>query len=401
MPLVSISDPINDAYGMTEDEEGNVTYTTEHICYADEDGMSPWGVSLDPKCPQPHVSIAPWDGRATCRRRKAVPWEDNRSWFLTVEWSTARVEESKEADPLLRPVKGDRRCVDVQVPTFFDSRGFPIVNSAGKLLSGVMSTASVTVIDVEALFSTYPIQLEALNNTVNQSAVQIHGVWYPSRFAQMKNLRLSDTPDEEFGIEFYRATYEVHIDPRGYWELRPNTGLTFLEYQKRASESAEFRKCPYHEYNDVEDSNLKQVIEKRAKGPDGMLLSDPIWLDRYGQPTRPTFPSGPIGNASGTAGSKTITVSGAQFTSADIGMVLTLIFPGPKAQPVQLLVEAVNSETSVDVHIAATQNFPVPDQSGNTPEIPCTVSGALFVLVTQQPSADWSALPLPPAPPIL
>jgi hypothetical protein len=392
MPLVYISDPINDAYGMTEDEEGNVTYTTEHICYADEDTMSPWGVALDRLVPQPHLSIAPWDGRATCRRRKPVPWEDDRSWFLTVEWSTARVETSKEADPLLRPVKGERRCVDVQIPTWFDSRGFPIVNTAGKLIPGITSTANVTVVDIEALFDRYPIELEALNNTVNESAVQIHGVWYPSRMVQMKNLRLSDTPEEEFGLEFYRATYEAHIDPRGYWELRPNTGLTYLEYQKRENEDSPFKKCTYQEYDEVTESANRRVMEKRAKGEDGMLLSDPIWLDRYGQPTRPTFPSAPIGNASGAAGSKTITVAGAEFTEADVGMVLTLVPPGPKAQPIQLIVEQYNSATSVNVHIAATSNF-----SG----IPCTISGALFLLVTPQPEANWEDLPLPPAPPVL
>lgn len=143
MPLVSISDPINDAYGMTEDEQGNVTYTTEHIGFADSDGMSPWGVCLDPLVPQKDVSVAPWDGRATARRRKAVPWEDDTSWFITVEWSTARPETNREADPVLRPVTGPRRSMDVQVPTFFDSRGFPIVNSAGSLIPGVTSTANV------------------------------------------------------------------------------------------------------------------------------------------------------------------------------------------------------------------------------------------------------------------
>jgi len=221
--------------------------------------------------------------------------------------------------------------------------------------------------------------------------VQIHGVWYPGRHCQMKNLRLSDTPEEEYGIEFYRATYEVHIDPRGYWELRPNTGLTYLEYQKRTDEDSPFKKCTYTEYDEAAADN-RRVMEKRAKGEDGMLLSDPIWLDRYGQPTRPTFPSAPIGNASGSAGSKTITVAGAEFSEADVGMVLTLVPPGPKAQPIQLIVAQYNSATSVDVHIAATSNF-----SG----IPCTVSGALFLLVTPQPEADWTDLPLPPAPPVL
>lgn len=392
MPLVSISDPINDAYGMTEDEQGNVTYTTEHIGFADSDGMSPWGVCLDPLVPQKDVSVAPWDGRATARRRKAVPWEDDTSWFITVEWSTARPETNREADPVLRPVTGPRRSMDVQVPTFFDSRGFPIVNSAGSLIPGVTSTANVTVVDVEALFDVYPIGLEALNNTVNAAAVQIHGVWYPGRNCWMKNLRLDDIPEEENGIEFYRANYEVHIDPRGFWELRPNTGLTYLEYQKRTDADSPWKKCTYSEYDGVGDDTLKRIQEKRAKGEDGMLLSDPIWLDRYGQPTRPTFPSAPIGNASGTAGSTTVTVAGASFTQADVGMVLTLVPPTPKAQPVQLIVEAVNSGTSVNVHIAATADY-----SG----IPCTVSGALFRLLTPQPSADWSNLPLPPAPPTL
>jgi len=391
MPLKSISNPINDAYGASEDENGNRTYRTEHICYADEDNMSPWAVMLDPLMAQPHISVAPWDDFATCRKRTPVPFEDDRTWFVTIEWSTARVDTKRDADPLLRPVTGERRCMDVQLPTFFDSRGFPIVNTAGSLIPGVMSTANVTVVDVEALFGVYPIGLEALNNTVNASAVQIHGVWYPGRHCQMKNLRLSDTPEEEYGIEFYRATYEVHIDPRGYWELRPNTGLTYLEYQKRTDEDSPFKKCTYTEYDEAAADN-RRVMEKRAKGEDGMLLSDPIWLDRYGQPTRPTFPSAPIGNASGSAGSKTITVAGAEFSEADVGMVLTLVPPGPKAQPIQLIVAQYNSATSVDVHIAATSNF-----SG----IPCTVSGALFLLVTPQPEADWTDLPLPPAPPVL
>jgi hypothetical protein len=400
MPLKSISDPINDAYGASEDENGNRTYTTEHICYADEAGMSPWAVMTDPKMAQPHISVAPWDDFATCRKRTPIPWEDDTTWFVKIEWSTARQETSQDADPLLRPVTGNRRCMDVEVPTFFD-RGRPIVNTAGNLIPGCTNTANITVVEVEALFSVYPISLEALNNTLNAAPVQIHGVWYPAMMCWMKNTRLSDTPEEEYGIEFYRATYEIHIDPRGFWELRPNTGLSYLEYQKRTATTgtgSEFKKCTFAEYEEVSDSALKQVQEKRAKGSDGMLLSDPIWLDAHGQPTKPKFPSAPIGNASGTAGSKTLTVAGAEFTDADVGVVLTLAFPSPTVQPVQLIVEKVNSETSVDVHIAATENF----GTGHTkPAVPCTVSGALFKIRVKQPTADWSDLPLPPAPPEL
>lgn len=392
MPLVQISDPINDAYGMSEDDNGNVTYTTEHIAFADTDGMSPWGVCLDPLVPQKDISVAPWDGRATCRSRKAVPWEDDRTWFITVTWSTVRPDLNREADPLLRPVTGARRSMDVTLPTFFDSRGFPIVNTAGSLIPGVTATANVTVVDCEALFNYYPLNLEALNNTVNAEAVMIHGDWYPGRNCWMKNLRMSDVPEEDNGIEFYRATYEIHIDPRGYWELRPNNGLTYLEYQKRTDADSPWKKCLYSEYAEVTEDDLKRIQEKRAKGDDGLSLSEPIWLDRYGQPTRPTFPNAPIGNASGTKGSKAVNIAGAEFTDGDVGMVLTLVPPSPKAQPVQLIIEDVTSPTSVNVHIAATANY-----SG----IPCTVSGALFLLLTPQPAADWSSLPLPPTPPTL
>jgi hypothetical protein len=390
MPLKSISDPINDAYGASEDENGNRTYTTEHICYADEPNMSPWAVMLDPLMAQPHISVAPWDDFATCRKRTPIPWEDDTTWFVKIEWSTARLETSQDADPLLRPVTGNRRCMDVEVPTFFD-RGRPIVNTAGSLIPGCTNTANITVVDVEALFSVYPIGLEALNNTLNAAPVQIHGVWYPAMMCWMKNTRLSDTPEEEYGIEFYRATYEIHIDPRGFWELRPNTGLSYIEYQKRSDAASAWKKCTFAEYEAAGSTNRRKQ-EKRARDSEGLLLSEPIWLDYHGQPTKPVFPDSPIGNASGTAGSKTITVAGANFQAGDVGMVVTLEFPSPKVQPVQLIVEAVNSETSINVHIAATSNF-----SG----VPCTVSGALFKIRVKQPTADWSNLPLPPAPPVL
>lgn len=389
--LISFSDPINEWEESEEQDGYSRSYTTEHLAVADGP-MTTAQVKADPLCPQQHVDAAPWDAEATCRKRVVIPQDDGTSFLIRIEWNTRREAEQEDSDPLSRPVTGRRRCQDVEIPAWQDAIGKPMVNTAGKLYQGQTITANVIVVGVRALFDHYPTELEAFNNTVNASPVSIHGIAYPSRCCWMKNLDMDDQPKEEAGVEFYEATYDVVIDPRGYWSMLPNTGAVHLEYQTRANTSDPWGAVDYATYDAETDANLKRVIEKRHLDDTGNDSGQDTWLDRYGQKTRPTFSDAPIGTGAMTAGSDVLTVTGGSFTPADQGATVTFAEQGPFQKPVTALITQVNSATEVKLNLKAGTAF-----SG----IDVYFSGALFNLFLKQPHTNWASLPLPPAPPSL
>lgn len=389
--LISFSDPINDWEESEEQDGYSRSYTTEHLAIADG-LMSTAEVKADPLCPQQHVDTAPWDAEATCRKRVVIPQDDGVTFLVRVEWDTRREAEQSESDPLLRPVTGRRRCQDVEIPAWQDAIGKPLVNTAGKLYQGQTITASTVVVSVRALFDHYPTELEAFNNTVNAAPVNIHGVAYPSRTCWMKNLDMDDQPKEEASVEFYEATYDIVIDPRGYWSLLPNAGAVYLEYQTRATTSAAWVPVSFATYDAEADEDLRQIVEKRNLDDTGHDAGQDTWLDRHGQKLRPVFSDTPLGEGAMTAGSNVLTVTGASFTDAHIGASVTFAEQGPFKKPITALITAVTGATTVTLNVTCGTTFS---------EVDVYLSGALFNVFLKQPHVSWSALPLPPAPPSL
>ncbi len=385
MAIIQISDPLEE-FSLSEDDDGAIEYTTSHVVTVDDDADTHPMILVDPLMPQPHSTRAPWDTRSTCRKRHLEPFEDAWTWMLKITWSSKNDVEQKDTNPLLRPVKGGLRCVDDERPVFSDCYGVPTVNTAGDLYSGLVGIANIEVIDVEYLTEDWPYFLRALNNTVNAAPVYMLGNWYPAGTCWMKNLNLPKDPTQENDIWYWPATYEIHVDFRGYTTILPNSGPNALVYQVRDNESAEWNDVTYAEYAAKTPTTDRQKDRRRNLDGVGNDAAGDTWLDRYGQATLPAFGSGVIGLASAAEGSDVLTLSVAAFTAESVGMTVTLGGGVPFEKPFQLLVVEVLSDTEVRVNKTANRAF-----SG----VAASVSGCLFNGFVLQPLADWSDLPLP------
>lgn len=391
MGIINISDPLEE-FGLSEDEDGAREYTTSHIVTVDDPDDTQPTILIDPLMPQPHVTHAPWDPFATCRRRKLDPFEDSYTWMLQITWSNKSSTEQKDLNPLVRPVKGGLRCVDAERPVFVDTFGVPAVNTAGDLYSGLTATQNVEVVTVTYLTEDYPYFLRSLNNTVNAFGVWILGEYYPPRTCWMKNLELPEDPTKENEVWYWQARYEIHIDYRGYTALLPNAGQNELEYQVRDNEDAEWNPVEWEEYDAKTPTTDRQAVRRRCIDGVGNDISGDTWLDIHGQETLPAFGSGPIGTATAAADSNQITVSTAVFTEKSVGALLILSAVPPSEKPTELRIIEYLSETEVRVNKTSGMAYS---------NVPVSVSGCLFNALQLQPVANWADLPLPPEPPDL
>lgn len=391
MSIINISDPLEE-FGLSEDEDGAREYTTSHIVTVDDPDDYQPTILTDPLMPQPHVTPSPWDPFATCRRRKLEPFEDSYTWMLVITWSNKSSTEQKEANPLLRPVKGGLRCVDDERPVFADAFGVPTVNTAGDLYAGLTAVQNVEVITVTYLTEDYPYFLRSLNNTVNAFGVWILGGYYTPRTCWMKNLDLPEDPTKENEVWYWQARYEIHIDYRGYTALLPNAGQNAVVYQVRDNEDAEWNDVTFSEYDEKEELTDRRKDRRRCLDGVGNDAGGDTWLDRYGQETLPAFGNGVIGTASAAEDSDVVTVSTSVFDESSVGMTITVGGVPPFDKPTDLLVIEFLSGTEVRVNKTSGVAFS---------NVPVSVSGCLFNALQLQPLANWEDLPLPPTPPDL
>lgn len=388
MGMIYISDPIDD-FDVTDAEDGSRSYSTTHLVFSNDPSDTAAELYASPLCPQNHVTVAPWDPAVTCRDRKLSQQEDATAWLMTINWSSKQSFEKTDDNPLARPVVGSIRCEDVEIPSSVDATGRVMANAAGDLYRGLTVVANLPRVGVTACLQNWPSGLVKLNNTVNASTVRIFGSWYPARTCWMKNLFIPDKPEQENNQTFWKVTYDILINERGYYELYPNSGLNRIQYQVRDNASADWEDVPYSEYDAKTPTTDRRMQRRRCLDGVGNDSGEETWLDQYGQETLPTLGNGTIGTASGTAGSNVISVSASVFDEDSVGQVLTLTFPEPFDKAIQLQVTEVISATDVRVHLAASASYS---------NIPVSVTGCLFNLFYRQSAANWATLPLPPLP---
>jgi hypothetical protein len=388
MGILSISDPIDD-FEVDEDETLNRDYSTTHVVTVSDSADSTRTILADPLCPQPHITTPPWDDGVKCRRRRLTAWEDGYTWMLRVTWSSKMDFEQPDTDPLARPVKGAVRCVNSERPVFADGEGRPLVNSAGDIYRGMMATGNVFVVDVTTYFTSWPIALLRLNNSINAGAVTMFGIPFPARTCWLQNVVIPEDPTEENGRWYWRVPYEVHVDGRGYFTTLPNAGRNKIVYQTRANENAAWEDVPYSDYDEKTPTSDRRYQKRRCLDGVQNDVDGDTWLDRYGQETQPAFGTGPIATAAATGGSDVITASADVFAPENVGVMITLGAQEPFSEPSQLVITEVLNSTDVRVNRTALASF-----SG----VPLTVAGCVFNAFSLQAVRDWSTLPLPPVP---
>jgi hypothetical protein len=72
------------------------------------------------------------------------------------------------------------RSSSIAVPAFYDSRGYPLVNTAGDLYEGLTRKVRTRTVDVTYNATAVPTWLFQLADTINDAAVTILGESYPA-----------------------------------------------------------------------------------------------------------------------------------------------------------------------------------------------------------------------------
>jgi len=309
-------------------------------------------------------------------------------WYFNVRYSTAITTREDQGYATQR-VKGGMRSGSFEVPAFYDSRGYPLVNTAGDLYEGLTRKCRTRVVNVTANFTTVPQFLFELSDTVNAAAVTIHGVSYPAGSCMLTDVDMPDEPSrDKDGNLYIPISYKIEINPMGWWILLPNKGMNELVYQTRASSTAAWVDGTKATYDGKTPTTDRQIIKRRIQTSEQQDIPGDIWLDNNGQAQRiVTLSSSQLGTGGMTAGGTTLTLASGSFSATNHpGALVRIKGAGVKGAWLSTRIVSVASSTSATV---ADKAFTA--VSGAQ----VWVSGAWvnsFLLVDE---GDWSAVPLP------
>jgi len=308
-------------------------------------------------------------------------------WYMNVRYST-KITTREDQPWNLQRVKGGMRSGSIEVPAFFDSRGYPLVNTAGDLYEGLSRKVRTRVVNVTANFNAVPQFLFELSDTVNAAAVTIHGVSYPAGSCLLTDVDMPDEPTRDEAGLYLPVSYKVEINPMGWWILLPNKGMSEIVYQVRADSTKVWTDATKATYDSKTPTTDRQIIKRRIQTTEQQDIPGDIWLDANGQAQRiVTLSSTQLGTGGISAGSTTLTLASGSFSATNHpGALVRIKGAGVKGSWLTTRIASVASSSTATLADKAFTTV-----SGAQ----VWVSGAIvnsFLLVDE---GDWSAVPLP------
>jgi hypothetical protein len=309
-------------------------------------------------------------------------------WYFNVRYST-KITTREDAEYTAQRVKGGMRSGSIEVPAFYDSRGYPLVNTAGDLYEGLSRKVRTRVVNVTANFASVPQFLFDLSDTINAAAVTIHGVSYPAGSCLLTDVDMPDEPSrDKAGALYLPISYKVEINPMGWWILLPNKGMNEIVFQTRANSTAAWTDVTKSVYDSKTPTTDRQIIKRRIQTTEQQDIPGDIWLDANGQAQRVvTLSSSQLGTGSISGGSTTLTLATGSFsTTTHPGALIRIKGAGVKGSWLTTQIASVTTSSTAVLK----------DRAGTgTTGAQVWVSGAIvnsFLLVDE---GDWSSVPLP------
>ena len=311
-----------------------------------------------------------------------------RRWMVEIRYSTAITTREDDVYSSQR-VKGGMRSSAIEVPAFYDARGYPLVNSAGDLYEGLTRRIRTRTVNVTYNAATFPDWLFELSDTVNAAAVTIHGRTYPARTCALRDVELPDEPErDKSGNLYWPVTYTIEINPLGFFVLLPNKGPNELIYQTRTGSTAPWTDATKASYDSTASAN-RRIIKRPIQTEEQMSTGGEIWLNADGQAMKVvTLSTSQLGTGTMTAGDGALYLSTGSLTAAThTGALVRIEGAGPKGKPLEARINAVVSSTVATLSRNAGTTI--------LTARPVWVSGAIVNQFFLEDSADWSSLPLP------
>jgi len=308
-------------------------------------------------------------------------------WRLEVRYSTA-IETREDDAYASQRTKGGMRSSRVEVPAFYDSRGYPLVNTAGDLYEGLSKPVRTRTVNVTHNATSVPNYIFNLSDTINAAAVTILGTSYPALTCKMTDVNMPDEPvRDKAGDLYYPITYDIEINPVGWSILLPNKGPNELVYQTRTSATADWEDDTKANYDSKTPTTDRRIIKRPIESEEQQNLGGEIWLDENGEATPVVSLTGSsIGTANTTAGSTTLTMVTGTLPETP-GLLVRVAGAGLNGRYLETRLASVaaggGSATMDRKALAAVSGGDV------------YASGVIVNEFLLPDAADWSSLPLP------
>lgn len=327
---------------------------------------------------------------ALCVTRSADQLEEAQQvWHVSCEFST-KLDTREDAEALSQRVKGGMQSASVEVPAYFDARGYPLVNTAGDVYEGLTRKQRLRVIPCTFNFDSIPNWFFELSDTLNASAVTIHGQSYPPGTCLLTDIDMPDEPQrDKAGTLYWPVSYKITINPSGYYVILPNKGKHELIYQTRGTTAAAWADDTKANYDAESDADLKRVIKRRIQTDEQQEVAADIWLDANGQAQRVlSLRTTQLGLGAMTAGDATLTLSSGTFATdgSMVGALVRVMGVGPKGRIFEARIDSVTDATHAELSA-----LPRTTATGKA----VWLSGAIVNYFVLEDLADWSTVPLP------
>jgi hypothetical protein len=309
-------------------------------------------------------------------------------WYMTVKYSTA-IRTREDAPYATQRVKGGMRSASILVPAFYDTRGYPLVNTAGDLYEGLTRKIQTRAVNVTYNSPTVPEWLFRLADTVNAAAVTIHGETYPALTCALRDVEMPDEPERDnAGNLYWPITYTVEINPLGWFTMLPNKGANELVYQTRTGSAAPWTDNTKAGYDATASAN-RRIIKRPIQTEEQLNTGGELWLNSVGQAIKvPSLSATQLGTGSISSLSKTLTLSTGSFDATNHKGALVRVYgAGPKGRPLEARIASITSSSVAELEGAAYTTV-ISAQ-------PVWLSGAIVNQFFLEDTADWSSLPLP------
>jgi len=308
-------------------------------------------------------------------------------WRLQVRYSTA-IETREDDTYASQRTKGGMRSSRVEVPAFYDSRGYPLVNTAGDLYEGLGRPVRTRTVNVTHNTTSIPDYIFSLADTLNAAAVTILGTSYPALTCKLTDVNCPDEPvRDKAGSLYYPVTYNVEINPYGWHILLPNKGPNQLIYQTRTSATADWEDDTKANYDSKTPTTDRRIIKRPIESEEQQNLGGEIWLDENGQATTVVSLTGTsIGTANMTAGSGAITMVSGTLPET-VGALVRVEGAGLKG--------AVLASNILSVASGGGSGYLSQDAMETVTGATVHASGVIVNEFLLEDAADWSSLPLP------
>jgi hypothetical protein len=325
---------------------------------------------------------------ALLRELSATPDETlHNVWTVEARYSS-RQETRENAAYASQRTKGGMRSSSVEVPAFFDTYGYPLVNTAGDAYEGLGRKVRTRTVNVTHNATSIPNYIFNLSDTLNAAAVTILGTSYPAKTCKLTDVNCPDEPvSDKDGDLYYPVTYNIEINPIGWHILLPNKGPNQLIYQTRASSTADWSDDTKANYDSKSPTSDRRIVKRPIESEEQQNLGGEIWLDENGQAvTVTTLTATSIGTANMTAGSGAITmVTGA--LPEKVGSLIRVEGAGLKGRFLESNLLSIAS--------GGGSGYLSRDALETVSGADVYVSGVIVNEFLLEDVADWSSLPLP------